>query len=223
MQKLPLMSEKGHLFTKIEEGLWLIDTGAPMSFGSSKEITIDGKSFNIEESYMGFSPETLSEYVGLDCVGLIGADILNEFDHIFDCPKEIWLVSSDEKLTHNGSIVQLSEVMGIPVIGVNISGLDYNMFFDTGAQISYFQDQSLKDFPYIGTVDDFYPGFGQFQTETYQVEASISGVDFSIACGTLPGLLGATLMMADTQGIVGNQIVKDRSTGYFPKRNQLCL
>ena len=44
------------------------------------------------------------------------------------------------------------------------------MFFDTGAQISYFQSPSLKDFPSNGTVKDFYPAIGEFETETYLLD-----------------------------------------------------
>ena len=41
--------------------------------------------------------------------------------------------------------------------------------------------------------------------------------------GTLPGLLGMTLMMAGAQGIIGNQILTNRVVGYFPRRRLLVL
>ena len=63
--------------------------------------------------------------------------------------------------------------MGIPIVIAQIAGRDYRMFFDTGAQISYFQDDSLTDFPASGSITDFYPGFGQFQTDTYLIEISL--------------------------------------------------
>lgn len=97
------------------------------------------------------------------------------------------------------------------------------MFFDTGAQISYFQEDTITDFPSAGTVTDFYPGVGQFQTDTHQVQVGLGESAFTLRCGTLPGLLGATLMMADTSGIIGNQIMENRVIGYFPRRNVLCL
>ncbi|MBC8236554.1 hypothetical protein H8E77_43970, partial [bacterium] len=100
---------------------------------------------------------------------------------------------------------------------------DYRMFFDTGAQISYFQEDTITDFPSAGTVTDFYPGVGQFQTDTHQVQVELGESAFTLRCGTLPSLLGATLMMAGTSGIIGNQIMENRVTGYFPRRNVLCL
>ena len=113
--------------------------------------------------------------------------------------------------------------MSIPILTARISDSECRMFFDTGAQISYYQDDALTDFPVDENITDFYPGVGQFQTDTYQVDISLSGIDFTLRCGTLPGLLGATLKMADTQGIIGNQIMNNRVIGYFPRRNVLCV
>jgi len=88
--------------------------------------------------------------------------------------------------------------------------------FDTGAQISYFQDDSLAAFPAAGSITDFYPDVGQFQTDIHQVEVTPGETSFMLSCGILPGLLGATLMMAGTQGI---QVLTNRIVGYFSRRS----
>jgi hypothetical protein len=98
-------------------------------------------------------------------------------------------------------------------------GRTTGLFFDTGAQISYFQDESLSTYPSAGELTDFYPGFGQFQTDTYNVPIRIGSEQFTIRCGKLPGLLGMSLAMADVQGILGNQILLDRRVGYFPRES----
>jgi hypothetical protein len=113
--------------------------------------------------------------------------------------------------------------MGIPIVTARIAGTDYRMFFDTGAQISYFDDDALTDFPFGGSVTDFYPGVGQFQTETHMVPIMLGSVAFALRCGTLPGTLRTTLMISDTKGIVGNQILHNRVIGYFPRRRTLAL
>jgi hypothetical protein len=38
-------------------------------------------------------------------------------------------------------------------------------------------------------------------------------VEFTLRCGALAGLLGATLMMAETDGIIGKEVFRDRSVG----------
>ena len=222
MDTLPLQLRDGHPFVELNGELWLLDTGAPTSFGKSTSISLAGEQFSLGSSYLGLTSATLAGFVGVQCVGLLGADVLGRFDHILDVPGGTLSISTAE-LSHAGQTVRLADFMGIPILTAQIAGTDYRMFFDTGAQISYFQEDSIADFPAAGPVTDFYPGVGQFQTETHQVEVTLGGVAFKLRCGTLPGLLGATLMMADTEGIVGNQILCNRVVGYFPRRHALVI
>jgi hypothetical protein len=222
MSTLPIIFRDGHLFVEIDGWLWLFDTGAPTSFGESNEITLDVQRFRLCNGYMGLSAATLSQFTGVECRGLIGADILGKFDHLLDVPSGTVTISTGD-LEHTGKTLPLSEFMGIPILTARIASSDYRMFFDTGAQISYFQEDTITDFPSAGTVTDFYPGVGQFQTDTHQVQVGLGESTFTLRCGTLPGLLGATLMMAGTSGIIGNQIMENRIIGYFPRRNVLCL
>lgn len=222
MNILPIRFQRGHIFVEIGGNLWLLDTGAPTSFGSPRLLTIAGEQFNLETSYLGLTAATLSSFVGVPCVGLIGADVLGHFDHIFDVARDSLTVSTTE-LSHSGQSVCLDELQGIPIFTARIGGANYRMFFDTGAQISYFQDDSLTKFPFRETVPDFYPGIGQFQTDTYDVPVWIGGVKFILRCGKLPDPLGAALTMAGVSGIVGNQILVNRTVGYFPRRHTLVL
>lgn len=222
MNTLPLQLRDGHLFVELGGELWLLDTGAPSSFGTSRSLTIAGEQFSLGPSYLGLTPAILSQFVGLPCVGLLGADVLGRFDHLFDTRSGRLTVSTSE-LQHSGQTVPLDDYMGIPIVTARVGGHDYRMFFDTGAQISYFQNDSLAEYPSAGRVTDFYPGAGQFQTDTHDVPVSLGGVAFTLRCGTLPSLLGMTLMMASTEGIVGNAILSNRSVGYFPRRRTMAL
>ncbi len=222
MNTLQLQLRDGHVFVELGGELWLLDTGAPTSFGTSRRLTIAGEHFSPGASYLGLSAVTLSHFVGVQCAGLLGADILGRFDHIVDTAGSKLTVSTAE-LGHHGQSVRLDEFMGIPIVTARIGASDYRMFFDTGAKISYFQDASLTKFPPAGNVTDFYPGVGQFQTDTFEVPVSLGGVAFTLRCGTLPGLLGVTLMMANTKGIVGNEILRNRTVGYFPRRRTMIL
>ncbi len=222
LNTLPLQFRDGHLFVVVDGDLWLLDTGAPTSFGASHSLTIAGEQFNLGASYFDLTSEALSQFVGVPCVGLLGADVLGRFDHLFDTTDGRLTVSTAE-LQHTGQTVHLEEFMGIPIVTASVGGREYRMFFDTGAQISYFQGDSLTEYPPAGSVTDFYPGAGQFQTDTYEVPISLGGVTFTLRCGALPGLLGMTLMIANTDGIVGNSILKNRRVGYFPRRHAMVL
>ena len=222
MQLIPLQIRDGHLFVQIEDGLFLLDTGAPSSFASCAALTIAGRRFSLGGSYMGLTPETLSSFVGVQTAGLLGADVLGEFDVMIDALSSSVTFSTDE-LHFDGEVVPLDAFMGIPIISTLIGTASYRMFFDTGAQISYLQDKSLSIYPSAGPVTDFYPGVGQFQTETHTFSVRVGTIPFEVRCGSLPGLLGMTLMMAGTQGILGNQILHGRRVGYFPRRKILVL
>ena len=161
---LPFYLRKGHLFLETTDGLWLFDTGAPTSFGSAGALTLAGEDFQLDDTYLGLTAVALSRFVDVECVGLLGADVLAKFDFVLDAPNGTATISTAE-LECAGPTVDLEEFMGIPIVPARIRGIDYRMFFDTGAQISYFQDDSLTSFPTAGTVTDFYPGFGEFETK----------------------------------------------------------
>jgi hypothetical protein len=220
MTIFPLHHLNSHLFLELDDGLWLHDTGAPSSFGRRRSIELLGQAFAAEESYMGLDAALLSEAVGIECRGLLGADILGTFDQIIDLPNAR-LTLAEEDLEHRGHLIRLDDFMGIPIISATVADEPFRMFFDTGAQISYLQDDVIESFPASGAMDDFYPGFGQFVTETHLARFVIGGETQALRCGRLPGLLGMSLMMADVQGILGNAILEGRSVGYFPRRKLL--
>jgi hypothetical protein len=73
-----------------------------------------------------------------------------------------------------------------------------------------------------GRVDDLLSRVRASSSETFEVpfpwEASRS-----VFAADLAGLLGMTLIMGGTQGIVGNAILRGRIVGYFPRRRLLVL
>ena len=221
-QKFPLEFLEGHLFVTIDGASFLIDTGAPTSFGSTRKITIGGETFDLPSSYIGLNAEELSDLTGVPTAGLLGADILNSFDVLIDVPGAT-ITFSQEELSAGGDCLALESFMGIPIIEAKIAGETCRMFFDTGAKLSYFQGDSLASFPDAGNVTDFYPGFGRFETATHMVEMKMGLKTFTVRCGTLPGLLGMTLMMAGVNGIMGNETLHSVVCGYFPRREMIVL
>lgn len=113
MITIPLLFRDGHLYLKIDQALWLFDTGAPTSFGVHGTITLENETFRVGSSYLGLTPETLSSFVGVDCIGLLGADVLGRFDFILDVPNGKVDISTSD-LEYNGTSISLNEFMGIP-------------------------------------------------------------------------------------------------------------
>ncbi|MGB6222601.1 hypothetical protein [Haloferula sp.] len=222
MNNLPLIFENGHLFTILAGESWLIDTGAPDSFGEDRELELAEQTFKIAPSFMGLDAEQLTRFVDTPCRGLLGGDVLGAFDMLFNVTAG-HLTLSEDQLDHPGSPVELDSFMGIPIVELNCSGRSFRFFFDTGAQISYLQDDLLLDYPALGDMKDFYPGFGEFETPTHEVALELAGIPLIQRCGRLPGLLGMSLGMADVEGVLGNAFMANRLVGYFPRRMQLRL
>ena len=206
----------------IEGQPWLLDTGSPSSFGDAGVITLDGQKFPVASDYMGLSGKLLSVYLGQSVAGLIGADILNSIDVVVDSGRGLATFSRDS-FDLRGDVLKMEEFMSIPIIEVKIAEQVHRMFFDTGAQISYFQDDALSSFPTSGVLKDFFPGMGEFETQTHDVPAGIGTMEFMLRCGSLPGLLGMTLGLASTVGIVGNEVCAGNKVGYFARRGILVF
>ena len=222
MSKIELKFLEKHLYLSLKDGLWLFDTGAPQSFGEGGKLVILEKEFPIATSFMGLDANKVSEHAGVEMQGLLGADVINHFDYRIDVQNESIEISEDS-IEMGQSPLQINEFTGIPILTAEIGGAEYSMFFDSGAQYSYFQGDDLSRFPPLGKVSDFYPGVGPFETDTFSVPMKIGSVDISTQCGKLPNLLAMTLSMADTSGIIGNELLLDRVVTYSPKRNLISF
>lgn len=222
MQRVPLLLSSGHLIATIDDDRWVLDTGSPASFGREETIELDSQHFKVASGHCGIEAESLSTLVGEPLAGLIGADILNHLDIEIDL-RSSKLSISQQPIDLVGIEINLNEFMGVPIVQVQSDDGEHSMFFDTGAQISYFQNENIGRYKAAGEVRDFFPGMGEFYTETHIVEFRMHSMTFSLRCGRLPDLLGLTLGIAGVQGIVGNEICNHKIIGYFARRKLLVL
>ena len=218
----PLVFRNNHLYVEIEGALWVFDTGADSTFGD-RAISLLGQAEEIPTRYAGqFSAADISGFLMESVAGIIGADMINQYDHIIDLQSN-QLTVSDGDLTSAGFLQPLEFFMGVPMLKVIIGGATHNLFFDTGAQISYFQGEAPADAIDAGVIEDFFPMVGAFTTQTKFIGTGANGLSNQLRFGKLPGMMGMALSMADVSGILGNEVIRNRVTGYFPRRNQLIL
>lgn len=222
MTRLPLRPREGYLFLELQGDYWLLATGAPASMGSAPSVTLLGETFPLKRDINGLKPKALSQIVGVDCVGLLGADVIGHFDFVFDAPRESVTISKEE-LTHPGTPVSLDEVHGLPVARARVRGAEFRMLLDSGAQHAYFHHELRTTFPGSGHVKDFYPSVGAFTTDTHSLEFYLGTQAFTMRAGALPPSFGHTLTMAGTDGVIGNAVFRQRTAGYFPRRRMLVL
>ena len=213
---------KEHLMLDSDEGLWVLDTGASSSFGSVNKLEIHDQSYEIASNYLGFDNENLSEALGTNVEGLIGGDILNNYDSYWDLSSNR-ISFSTENMGNEGTAIPLRFFMGIPTLKVNMQGSSYNWFFDTGAVICYVIEQIEEWEAPVDTYDDFYPGYGNFSTEVFEDEITLGTLNMKIKCGVLPSLLGVSLASGDCTGILGLSALGQKSFLYAPRRKKLIL
>jgi len=212
----------GHLLLHVGEDDWVIDTGSPASFGSGPVPVLCGHRPALPASYMGLDQPELSRLTGVPLAGLLGTDVLNRFDLVFDVPSGHVQLCEEESVLAGDSI-PMSDVMGVPVVTVHTGHASHAVFFDTGATVSYLHGAGDAGHPALEPMHDFFPGFGEFDSPTWRVPFRVGGTAMSLRTGQLPGLLGMTLRMAGVAGIVGNELCLTRRVGYFSRRRQLVL
>ena len=219
-----LSFERGHLFAEIEGKKFVLDTGSPMSMATSPGLQFRGQELRLPGNVMGLTASQLSGFIGTEVHGLLGTDVLNEQDLLFDFERGK-LVVPGAPLPMEGEAIPFKPVMGVPLVEASVGGQAYGFFFDTGARISYFQEEDvLAKGSKIGTDEDFYPGFGRFETDTYRLEVRLVSRAFSLVTGTLPAMLGLSLGMADADGILGNEVLQGlKCLAYMPGRNRIVM
>jgi hypothetical protein len=217
-----LVFKNDHLYVEIDGALWVYDTGADSTFGDSATGLLGPKE-EVAPLYAGqFSAADISGFLGETVAGIIGADIINRYDHIIDL-KANRLTVSDGDLTSEGFVQPLEFFMGVPMLKANIGGAAHSLFFDTGAQISYFQGTAPVDAVDAEDLEDFFPMVGAFRTQTKHINVGLNGLSHTLRCGKLPGMMGMALSMANVSGILGNEVMRGRVTSFYPRRQQLVL
>ncbi len=214
----------GHIIAIVGQLRLLIDTGAPSSVADSSPLAFAGRLWQTQMNYMGISPESLSTSVGTPINALIGIDILNQYDILID-PTTHALNLSEDELPLVGPSLELDNFMGIPVIEATVGDDFVRMFFDTGAKLSYLDSDRTNAFQSVGTERDFYPGFGEFSTNAYDIPIILGDPDtcFCQVSVNLPQLLQMTLVMADTAGILGTAILQTHKVTFAPRRKMMTL
>jgi hypothetical protein len=226
---LALELELSHLFVDIGGLRYLLDTGAAKSFSSTPELSLFDRRHELPVNCMGFDAAQLGQAIGIHVDGLLGMDVLGELEMLIDIPgARLTLSPSDNPLVLDGQRLAVEMFMDImPMIEVDIGGNVVKVFFDTGAQISYL-DEALVTRSAPGSVlRDFYPGFGEFETEVAEVRVRAGAVELSLRCGILPELLGLSLgmmqMLAGARGVVGNELIGSGRALLSPPQGHLTL
>ena len=231
MLTMKMTYEKSHLFMHTCHGKWLVDTGAPSSISPELRLSFDQngyqRGFEVPATYMGIAIPMLTDLVGVEFQGLLGTDILNEYDILWDIEAETMQLTENEldasSLGLVGDELAIGNIMGVPTLDVTCAGRSQTMFFDTGATHSYLTKFNEQLPPQTKEVEDFLPGFGKFTTKLTQINFEMDRVKYLLQTGELPPLIGMSLSLTGSEGIIGNEVMRHRRIGYFPRRHAMLI
>lgn len=225
MQTYALQFRSNLMFLE-HDGLWLIDTGSPFSVSSrTGAIRLDDIECPLQPRLPGFAIEDLTPVIGFEAAGLLGGDILNRFDWIFDLQNRTVTVSAGELALH-GERIPIETFFSVPAISATVRGEAIRALLDTGAELSYFPPSLLEGCAIGEQFRDFNPYLGWFDVDLHEVPAQIGDSRFTLRSGAVRDnirILAMTLQLAGASGLIGNQIFHDRRVAYFPRRGLLVL
>lgn len=185
----------------------LIDTGAPFTLHGSNKITFAGCEFAAATQIMGVTAGSISEQLGYPITTLLGNDILSKFNILFDY-KNLAIHFSNQPIEFHGTELPLNSEHPVPRLQAEIEGTPHTFFLDSGAGISYLNDDITKGRTADGAEQDFHPLAGKFTTDIYKIETEIEKQKFTVRYGNLPPALKPILTMGAVSGIIGSDFFK---------------
>lgn len=204
----PLELVSGHLITEIGATRALLDTGAPLSFGSGT-LTLLERPVPLLDAALGVSPEYVTGKVGSRVDALLGTDVLGRLYFEVDCTAGT-CTFDDQPAEFDGRRVPLVSMLGTPMAMASIDGAEVRMVVDTGAQFGYLRSNHLQGRRALGPRDDFHPLLGDYTTESFEVPVVLGGTALTLVFGRMPPGVELMMDMANADGVFGTDLFHRR-------------
>jgi hypothetical protein len=207
----PLFERENHLFVQLPEGPFLIDTGSPMSFGTTGSISFCDETVPLRERAgmlgMNISMTTIRKLVTGPCSGLLGMDVLGRHTLRF-CLRAGALFVGDVEDVNRGTVLASAAAMGVPMIGIHCRGSDLRALFDTGAQYGYALNRDLVNgLDVIGHITDYNPLLGDISSDAWRLPYQLIGDDGQLASPLMHETVGyleaGLLSLLSADAIIG--------------------
>lgn len=202
VHSFPIEIFDNHALIRDGENLFLIDTGSPTTFHRSGNLLFCSEEHSCSTVQQGLTVSQIAEFVGAPITTLLGADILSKYNVLFDYPNRT-VQFSREKIPFEGVEFPTTAYMGVPIVELTVNQQPLKFFLDTGAKLSYLNQQHISGYKSVGVEDDFYPGLGKFQTECFEIPSTLNGKTFTVKYGLLPNILQMSLIVGGVDGIIG--------------------
>ncbi len=97
-------------------------------------------------------------------------------------------------------------MLGVPLATIELDGAPTETCIDTGAKLSYLEEARLRGREAVDKTQDFYPGFGTFETAVYEIPLRIADSVYAMRAGALPDALSRMLEVLGIAAILGTEL-----------------
>lgn len=197
---------RNHLFIHLAEGEFLIDTGAAKSFSNAGSISLSPEhQYSVLQNFLGITADKVNLYLGSNCVGLIGADILSKFCVGIDLQEEVLSLEDEMPALPASCLHSFRSVDELVLINLRLEDQWYRLFVDTGAPFNYLSRDFIEG-KAVQEIDDFHPLIGWFKTYTYYYNTYINSDLYLWEFARMPEFLHRAVTEAGGDGILGIQL-----------------
>lgn len=207
--RLPLRMVQNHLLVELPEGIALLDTGSPQSYGPGGNLQVGDRRHSLSADTFGVL-ELVREQVSPDIEYFIGYETMKDYRVLIDWPGNEVVLATEAIALPDAGQLPMETVMQVPIIPIEIAGVRTKAILDTGASLSYAPADAVENRERIRTVKDFYPMMGEFETGVWKLEGNFPHRRLAFEVGTLPPLLALTLGLISGGWILGVDFFRNR-------------
>ena len=211
---------EGHIVIRSNGQNLLLDTGSPITFSQEKFVKLGERRAVKYREFQGVDCDTISGFIGCPIDAVVGMDVLTGLNLSIDAGRREVTIGGRRPLGSDFS-GDLEYLMGVPIVKLKVGGRNVRMIVDTAAKLSYLDSGILEHHLHVGVETDFYPGIGEFTSETYHVPIELGNHDQIMTFGKLPGLLSILLDSFNADGILGFELYKKGEVYLSFKENRL--
>jgi hypothetical protein len=215
------LTRDGYLMIPNGEGVLLVDTGAPISFGRGF-IGVPGVPPHPPESLAeGLTIEWLVEHIHHPFDGLVGAEVLRERTLVID-PTNGTLDLTQTIISSDGG-VPIRHLQNVPIFDGKIASQVSPVIFDTGAPLGFVPVNMVRGLTPIDRISEFYPMFGPFETDVYELPLEIGDEQQVLRFGTFPEKIEQMHAQAGMPVLIGLGLLKHYRISVGLREQRLML
>ena len=162
----------------------MLDTGCPSSFGNGLAGVPGVDPEPPQTPGNGLTIGWLTEQMHHNFDGLIGAEVLRSRTLTID-PVDGTIEFSTEVI--GGRLgVPVRDRMNVPIVDGIVRGQSLPVIFDTGAPLGFVTKELVEGLTPVDRLVEFYPLFGAFETDVYELPLEIGAERQILRFGTFP-------------------------------------